>query len=61
MNGINIYTKSEDWLGRALTNVHYDKNNKSDYDINPKLNDLVKIKPEYFPINHNTNAKNRLG
>ncbi len=61
MNGINIYTKSEDWLGRALTNVHYAKNNKSDYDINPKLNDLIKIKPENFLISNNTNAKNRWG
>lgn len=61
MNGINIYTKSEDWLGRALTNVHYAKNNKSNFDINPKLNDLIKIKPECFSINHNTNARNRWG
>jgi len=59
MNGINIYTKSEDWLGRALTNVHYAKNNKSNYDINPKLNDLIRTKPKDFSINQNTTAQNR--
>ena len=43
MKGINIFTKSDDWLGRALTNPSYAKNNKSEYDIFPKLNELIKI------------------
>jgi hypothetical protein len=37
IQGINIYTKSSDLLGRQLTNPSYAKNNKSEFDINPSL------------------------
>lgn len=37
ISGINIYSKSENWLGRALTNPSYAKNNKSEYDIFPSI------------------------
>jgi hypothetical protein len=50
MNGINIYTKSEDWLGRALTNPSYAKNNISEFDINVKLNDLIRIHPKDYVL-----------
>lgn len=52
ITGINIYTKSNDWLGRALTNPSYAKNDKSEYDIHPLMaNPITKsgwIKPEEF-------------
>lgn len=52
---INIYSKSEDWLGRALANPSYAKNNVSEYDIylsvkNP-LQDTWQI-PENFKLPH---------
>lgn len=44
IEGINIFTKSPDWLGKALTNPSYAKNNKSEYDIETNL----KIHPKDY-------------
>lgn len=44
IEGINIFTKSPDWLGKALTNPSYAKNNKSEYDIEANL----KIHPKDY-------------
>lgn len=41
IQGINIYTKSSDLLGRQLTNPSYAKNNKSEFDIELPLGNLT--------------------
>lgn len=71
IQGINIYTKSSDLLGRQLTNPSYAKNNKSEFDINP-IGDWIQPKDFILPniklfqwaINKyriNTNAENAWG
>lgn len=47
MEGINIYSKSNDSLGRTLTNPSYAKNGKSEFDIFPILNQQL-ISPDKF-------------
>lgn len=56
ITGINIYSKSTDWLGKALTNPSYAKNDKSDYDFIPVENNPVSFKwilPENFKLPYN--------
>lgn len=56
IKGINIYSKSDDQLGRALTNPSYAKNNKSEYDIIPWMKNPFQenwILPENFNLPFN--------
>lgn len=56
LRGINIYSKSTDWLGKALTNPSYAKSDKSDYDFIPSIENPLTInwiQPENFKLPYN--------
>lgn len=64
VQGINISSKSNDSLGRKLTNVHYAKNGESEFDITPSNKQLIdpsKVSKDWFNNGQIKSAKSVWG